>query len=419
MKISEEMEEILQLEWYTERNGNSFEEGKAKPDQRVWWRCKEGHSWTAKMASRIVRKSKCPYCSGVKAIIGENDVATLYPELALEFHPTKNGDVKLENYKENSGKKVWWKCKKGHEWLAAINTRTKRGCGCPYCSGQKILTGFNDFATLYPKLAKEVHPTKNTSVKIDSLGGKSHQKLIWICPEGHEYSTTINKRVCRGDGCPYCAGRYPIVGVNDLKTLHPEAAKFWDNEINGDMQKYKSHSSNKVSWKCSEGHKWINSIANQVNYNECPYCDRRRLIIGVNDIETRYPAIALEWDIEKNGIEASKVKASSKVQAYWKCAKGHSWKAYLSNRLNGKDCPYCKGKLPIKGENDLATCYPWLVNEWNNELNRKRPEEYLPKSNRRVWWTCENGHTWKALISERTRGTGCPECRNVSKEKNG
>jgi hypothetical protein len=58
-----------------------------------------------------------------------------------------------------------------------------------------------------------------------------------------------------------------------------------------------------------------------------------------------------------------------------------------------------------------VTLFPEVAAEWNYELNRRQPEEYLPKSNFRVYWNCKNGHTWKALISERTRGTGCPYCR--------
>ena len=56
-----------------------------------------------------------------------------YKELCKEFHPTKNGDLKPEDFTWGSAKKVWWICSKGHEWDAIISSRT-RGSGCPYCS---------------------------------------------------------------------------------------------------------------------------------------------------------------------------------------------------------------------------------------------------------------------------------------------
>ena len=48
----------------------------------------------------------------------------------------KNGNLRPENITAGSGKNVWWKCAKGHEWVARISSR-KAGNGCPYCVGRK------------------------------------------------------------------------------------------------------------------------------------------------------------------------------------------------------------------------------------------------------------------------------------------
>ena len=48
-----------------------------------------------------------------------------------------------------------WRCKKGHEWEAAVKSRTINETGCPYCSHNKVLAGFNDLATLLPDIAAE------------------------------------------------------------------------------------------------------------------------------------------------------------------------------------------------------------------------------------------------------------------------
>ena len=62
-----------------------------------------------------------------------------YPHLVKEWHPTKNKDLKPEDFTPRSGKKVWWQCPKGeyHEWKATIHDRSKGGC--PFCSGRKTL----------------------------------------------------------------------------------------------------------------------------------------------------------------------------------------------------------------------------------------------------------------------------------------
>ena len=86
-----------------------------------------------------------------------------FPEVAAEWHPSKNGDKLPQNFLPKSNKKVWWLCSRGHDWPAIISSRTA-GSKCPYCSGKKVSPGFNDLATLDPELAKQWHPTLNTQL---------------------------------------------------------------------------------------------------------------------------------------------------------------------------------------------------------------------------------------------------------------
>ena len=48
----------------------------------------------------------CPICSGHKVLVGYNDLASLNPELAKEWHPTKNGNLKPTQVTLLSEKKV-------------------------------------------------------------------------------------------------------------------------------------------------------------------------------------------------------------------------------------------------------------------------------------------------------------------------
>jgi hypothetical protein len=98
--------------------------------KKVWWKCDKGHEWEAVIKSRV-EGNGCPYCSNHK-VCEDNCLATVNARLALQWHPTKNGDLKPEHVLPGSGQKVWWKCEKGHEWLATINNRNK-GNGCPEC----------------------------------------------------------------------------------------------------------------------------------------------------------------------------------------------------------------------------------------------------------------------------------------------
>jgi hypothetical protein len=139
-------------------------------------------------------------------VTAEYNLAKLYPDLAKEWHPTKNGDLKPTGVAPKSSEKVWWKCEKEHEWPATVSNRSN-GRGCPYCAGQKVCED-NNLEFLYPNLAKEWHPTKNGDLNPSDVTPGSHQKVWWKCLKKpkHEWPATVNNRA-RGSGCPYCAGQ--------------------------------------------------------------------------------------------------------------------------------------------------------------------------------------------------------------------
>ena len=134
--------------------------------------------------------------------IKEHDFAKLHPNLAKQWHPTKNGDLKPTDVTPGSHHKVWWKCEQEHEWQATVSSRTS-GNGCPYCANQKVCAD-NNLASKNPNLTNEWHPTKNVDLKPTDVTPGSHQKVWWKCNNGHEWVTTINSRT-QGTGCPLCA----------------------------------------------------------------------------------------------------------------------------------------------------------------------------------------------------------------------
>ena len=137
----------LAQEWNHKKNGNlkpnSFS---SNSGQKVWWKCSEGHEWQATIDSRN-NGHGCPYCTGQKALRCENDLQTVNPTLAKEWNYEKNNGLTPMDVLPSSNKKVWWKCKKGHEWQASITNRNK-GVGCPICNSERN-TSFPEYAILY------------------------------------------------------------------------------------------------------------------------------------------------------------------------------------------------------------------------------------------------------------------------------
>jgi hypothetical protein len=224
---------------------------------KVNWKCKLGHQWTASVAKRS-RGNGCPVCAGRSVLVGFNDLASVNPELAAEadgWDPT--------TLTVSSGKKVGWKCKLGHQWTVPVSGRTGRGRGCPICSNQKVLVGFNDLASINPELAAQADGWDPTTISVGT-----NKKTSWKCKLGHQWAASVANR-SKGSGCPVCAGQTVLVGFNDLATINPELAA----EADGwDPTTVTPGSDKKVAWRCELGHKWAALVGERNSGRGCPTC---------------------------------------------------------------------------------------------------------------------------------------------------
>ena len=60
---------------------------------------------------------------------------------------------------------------------------------------------------------------------------------------------------------------------------------------------------------------------------------------------------------------------------------------------------------------NLYVLKPELIMEWHPTMNNSvRPKDVTPGSGKRVWWLCQEGHEWQAVVYSRSRGSGCPHC---------
>ena len=483
----------LANQWHPVKNGD------LKPDnvlpgsnKKVWWRCsvEDGHEWKTSVAHRSKRGHGCPYCSGHKAS-KQNCLAATYPDLAKEWHPTKNGKLTPDDVTAGSGRKVWWQCSKHdeHEWEAMINNR-KKGSGCSICTNKKTVIS-NSLAVNNPELAKEWHPTKNGSLTPYDVTAGSNKKAWWKCPRGtdHEWETYISLRN-RGRGCPKCGSSTsgPELRIySELKTIFdsienrfiyddyeidiyiPEMdfgieydGEYWHrskyqidlnkNEALEDkifllrlrerglekirktdislkkrdisidnikeilkvilkvrkiyspiISKKINDYLNREQWVAKDEYKKLQFERNQIDYEV--------------SIAHLYPKLREEWHYEKNYpmLPDFYSPGSNKI-VWWKCPKGddHVWKAPIVARAQGGGCTICSGKKVV-ASNSLSTLYPELTKEWHPTKNKElSPIDVVPGSNKKIWWQCSNGddHVWQTSVAHRTKGDGCPICSN-------
>ena len=139
----------------------------------------------------------------------EKSLSKIYPDIAEEWHPTKNGTLTPDMVTPSSTKKVWWICKLGHEYQTQVSYKTDGVFRCPICSGHRVLVGFNDLATTHPEIAEEWHPTKNGDLKPTEVSRGSNKYAWWKCKDGHEWKAQINSRTSENNKCPYCSKYKP------------------------------------------------------------------------------------------------------------------------------------------------------------------------------------------------------------------
>ena len=123
-------------------------------------------------------------------------------------------------------------------------------------------------------------------------------------------------------------------------------------------------SSRRVWWLCAQGHSYEKIISNRTKQGQgCPVCRAlagekgSMLIVGVNDLVTTHPDIALEWNDERNGdLKPTDVKAGSRDVVWWKCRNGHEWQAPVARRTGKRriGCPGCSSSSTYKKYEEMG-----------------------------------------------------------------
>ena len=406
----------LAKEWHPTKNGGLLpSEVLSGSRKKVWWQCDKGHEWQATANSRTGNHSNCPVCyrsnlSEIirKARLNENDtLEKRFPEIAKQWNYEKNDGLKPSDFSPFSGKRVWWKCEKGHEWEVSISSRTSQNSQCPVCRKQShssfaeqavffyINKAFPDAVNGDRHLGIELDifiPSINTAIEYDGNVWhkvKQENELYKnaICKQNHVRLIRIREPDLNDyDDC-VCLHRETCFGEKSLQNVIIDLFAFLKVEINVDIR--------------LDRHEIIEQYAS--------YYDKRSL--GV-----RFPEIASEWHPTKNGtLTPFDVFAGSNEKVWWLGKCGHEWQASILMRTKDKtSCPYCAkaNARVLKGYNDLATLYPTISAEWCYEKNEDlTPDKVTSGSNLKVWWyRKECGHIFQQVIKSRVRGIGCPVC---------
>lgn len=262
-----------------------------------------------------------------------------YPEIFAQIDVEKTlqeyPGLDIDNLTTGSNKKIWWKCSKGHTWRTKVDNRTKKNATkCPYCLNKKVLSGFNDFQTLYPELAKEWDYNKNYPVTPDQVMPGNHNKYWFRCPIcGNSYQQTMINKCFLKHKCPYCSNQKVLTGFNDLATWvynHPEY-KFildeWDYDKNELFpSEVFPRTVHKYWFKCKNGHEFEQALSNRTSKyaHGCPFCSHHHSTPEIAIYET------IKNNVDKTAILGIKIHRWE-IDIYLPCFKicieydGHKW----------------------------------------------------------------------------------------------
>lgn len=382
---------------------------------RIWWICKEMHSWESVVRTRV-KGSGCPYCAGVKCLSGWNDLGTTHPEIARFFNKSKNS-ISVSEITISHENKLWWICDHGHEFLSTAKSLLKTRC--PVCIS---------FGILHPSLAEEWDVYRNKKEHncnsrhpespFDVRPG-SNKKAYWTCKQcDHSWLASITNRV-KGRGCPKCrrtnmsknfrkgkAQKSPLGSVQHLVDR-------WDYELNDpvDLNTISSETPDKYYFKCKKGHSLLHSVRDLKKHpDRCREC--RISFIYTKDLDKELNCVLRDAEISRF--------PSSKKQD-WKCIKcGHLFKDRLSSlesrmRRYGLACPCCSGCTLVPGKNDLKNRYPeiWIT------LKHKDNNPIDPRSKEKLEWVCKDNydHVYSISVYRRVQGYGCKICSTIKRSE--
>lgn len=308
-----------------------------------------------------------------------------------------------------------WICPAGHHIsaLPAVRRRSKRS-GCRACAGQVAIPGVTDISTTNPDAFAFWDHAGNSGLPYWEQTSGRDRVAAWRCPtKGHQFERPINLFLA-DPRCPKCD--VPNQRKVNLLEEFVEFAAWWDNSRNeGHDPSSIAMYSEIIAWRCGEGHPFLDTLHDlQRHGGNCPVCTHRRLIPGVNDLQTLYPDVAEEFSLALNGgLTPERVWPATTTQFLWVCRKkGHVYPCSPRERTAlGIGCTRCTGRKSTPGETDLGTIKPEVAARWHTFANgRLTPSDVHPGSARLVYFTCLCDRPYRCEVRVMRQDRYCRRC---------
>jgi predicted GIY-YIG superfamily endonuclease len=232
----------------------------AGTNQMLLWRCPNHSEPFPCTGNNRLAGRGCGYCRGFKILPGFNDMATTHPELAVELFDTDPTTVL-----GTTTAVLLWRCPNHEEPYPSVAANRIKGYGCSFCSGRRLLPGFNDMTTTHPELARQV-----VGVDPRTIIAGTPKKLLWRCPNHEEPFPMSGANRVAGHACGFCTKQQVLAGFNDLASTHPHIAA---ELVDLNPETVIAGTSKKLTWRCRDcGTTWTTTGSARVGGSGCPSC---------------------------------------------------------------------------------------------------------------------------------------------------
>ena len=217
---------------------------------------------------------------------------------------------------------------------------------CPYCNNKRVCL-HNSLATIAPDAIQYWNHNKNEKAPEQVVAG-SNAQAEWKCPVCKlEWQARIDGRTRNMSGCPKCSL------ANNFSQPQPTFAEAqpaclaeWEYERNDAKDIYPDKttlgSGKLVHWICSccprgQPHHWIATPQARVRKGSgCAVCAGHQACV-CNSLESLFPALALEFDVDRNDFAPSEITAQSHQKVWWRNAKHGSWRQAVHRRTDRRN----------------------------------------------------------------------------------
>jgi len=314
----------------------------------------------------------------------KNEYPSIYKRLDYKKNTQEYPHIKLDEIAPHSNILLYWNCLQCHNSeKGSPGNMIKRKGPCEYCTGKKLLKGYNDFLTKSPELAK-LQSINDTNDLSEITYNNSRTIIEFKCLNNHVFKSTPRDLIITKTMCKICGNRELLSGFNDIKTTFPNLLDYWEwtRENKNTPETTLTLTHQKLYLKCPRGHeetKTVSTLQRNDRLSSCTQCSLYSLDI-IGSLNETHPEISKSYS-SKNNIPIHQVSYKYSKKLTWECSEKHEWEEICSKRIikGTTACPYCYPKLNNK-EKEVLQFINKILNENNHKTLIKTHERSLLKN---------------------------------------